>query len=612
MITIKRTDTSEYFDTSADMAFTMKIESPYFSPLEESDYTLPFRLPRTANNRRILGFIDSLDVTAPFPENIPVEIASGSIIQYAQMNVSSTSPEGISVYVIYRQKWKDMLNTLLPTIDFGGDRAITTTDGGDWASMKDHAKDVAYSDPLTYDYTFAPIHNPNLHANATTIDGSNAAHTYSGIVNLYDPNNDTFFDIPNVFRIAGDGYMQSYMSDEKVPTISSFVPFPYLVYVINRVAAHMNLRVLSSWIMEPATQKLIIYNTYTLDAVSERTFGIDTYWVMDSDTQINLKNHVPKISISDFLGGLAEMFNLRIEIDRETLIIEPMKINSIQLGGSLDKYISPENTIELASQDKGYSYILQPDSNCEVSSSFGDRTIIYENTGNDIPNPASFPSLDPEGYVRFCVDSYQDHNKHISTGAKKNVVVTSATALKIDNGETQKLIRCNTLVTTRNLKIPYIDPTVAVSTPTTLILETGVIPMANQEGQSTYYSIGEEGNYTFRILSYCGIVNNPQGKPVPMATQHVYDYDGNLMPDTYSLKWIGTAQSLYEKWHKPWQFQRQRKIKKRMQLTEPAFLTLDLKKKYIMQGREVIITSLSVPFTHQGIETIVFEGIVLS
>lgn len=602
---LRRTDIAEgHFDLNRNMRIVVEHFTPLFRLITETDYSYPFSLPKTERNRKIFQFTDEWDAIGPLPKDIAAELELEGERLTGLLSMTEVTDTAYSLFFIVKDAVTASLETKINTIDLGGEREII---GGTWASMREHANDVANAAIRAYDYVFAPVWNPNLHDGVTDYP-YNVAHTYSGIVNMWDYQAESFFQEPNVDRIDWDAATPSYYDPKKVPTVSSFVPFPYLVYVLDRIAAHLNMKISSSWMEEEAIQRLVIYNTFTLDAVSPTTFSGYTYYIMDSATVINLQNHLPDITIGELLKGIQEMFNLRIEIQENTIIIE--KKNS---------YFTPTrpiptDTIKLTKQapfqlEKDYSFELKADDNCEISTAFSAITIPYENIKPDIANEAAFPS-DPENTVRFCIEEGQDFMIQYAL-AKKQPIITQGGILKIGQAEKKQNISCNTVPTYRGHTYKYIQGSDTASTPTIYTANTGIIPMAMQTGISTYYNVGEKGNFSFRILSYMGMQPSIKGGPSPMLSNHIYDNDNNAIANAISLKWVGTPQCLYPMWHSNWQFDEKRKVTLRANIDSTILKKLKQPNRFILQGREILIISISVPYSTDGIETAEIQAILL-
>lgn len=601
---LRRTDILDgNFDLMKNTRIVVEHFSPLFRLITETDYSYPFALPKTERNRKIFQFTDEWDAIGALPQDIPAELELEGERLTGLLSMSEVTDTAYSMFFIVKDAVSIALETKITTIDLGGDREII----GGWASMREHANDVANAAIRTYDYAFAPVWNPKLHDGATDFP-YNVAHTYSGIVNMWDYQAKSFFEEPNIFRIVADGALTDYETATKVPTVSSFVPFPYLVYVLERIAAHLNMKISSAWMQDAAIQRLVIYNTFTLDAVSPRTFGLDTYYVMDSANVINLQNHVPDITIGELLTGIQEIFNLRIEIQENTLSIEKKNLYSTPTNPI------PADTIALTTQapfqlEKGYSYQLKADDNCEISTGYTAITIPYENVKEDIANEAAFPS-DTENTVRFCIEEGQDFMIQYAV-AKKQPIITQGGTLEIGEAEKQIPISCNTVPTYRGYTYKYIQGRDTATTPTIYTANTGIIPMAMQTGISTYYNVGEKGNFSFRLLSYMGMQPSIQGDPSPMLSNHIYDNDNNAIANTLSFKWVGTPQCLYPLWHSNWQFDGKRKVTLRAKIDSTILKKLKQSARFILQGREILIISLSVPYAVDGIETAEIQAILL-
>lgn len=79
----------EYLDVPADMKLSVQLQSPFFAT--EGSFTLPITLPATENNRRILGFIDRLDIVGK-QQKTDSTIVHNSFVFIGTIEILSYSP----------------------------------------------------------------------------------------------------------------------------------------------------------------------------------------------------------------------------------------------------------------------------------------------------------------------------------------------------------------------------------------------------------------------------------------------------------------------------------------------------------------------------------------
>jgi hypothetical protein len=106
---IKIETTGGYFDLSPATQFTWVMENPFFE--EDEDFSaplsLPFTLPRTPNNAKLLGFADDLQVSF-YPTVVPVVIyVQGALFFRGQLNVWRPGSEGYQVSASFNKKEQD-------------------------------------------------------------------------------------------------------------------------------------------------------------------------------------------------------------------------------------------------------------------------------------------------------------------------------------------------------------------------------------------------------------------------------------------------------------------------------------------------------------------------
>lgn len=125
---------------------------------------------------------------------------------------------------------------------------------------------------------------------------------------------------------AYGGYLNDYLGGEfqqnQAENTHAIVPFPFLLYVLNRVAQQLGyLGVSGPWTEEEDVRRLVIYNTYALDEF----FGVQKSFA----TQITYANHVPALEVGKFLVAIKNLFGLAIFINPRTKYLEFVRLTDV-------------------------------------------------------------------------------------------------------------------------------------------------------------------------------------------------------------------------------------------------------------------------------------------
>lgn len=125
----------------------------------------------------------------------------------------------------------------------------------------------------------------------------NVTHTYFPVLNpdFYGDKNTDFKGYINYYH--GGAFLTNSTTNDY-----AIVPFVYMCHVIEKIFELHGWYVEGNFLDDPDIQRLVIYNNYALDALSG---GLNQY----ADT-ITLANHMPDLTIGQFLVGIKNLFGL--------------------------------------------------------------------------------------------------------------------------------------------------------------------------------------------------------------------------------------------------------------------------------------------------------------
>jgi hypothetical protein len=584
-----------YLDTFPEMAIQFEFLSPLFkNAIEEQGYSYPIDLPLSDNNAQKLGFVnlaDSLQKFEAYPCNVYFD---GVLLVQGNLKISNISTK-VSAYILEYQFDTTVLDSLLREIDLGGDRALIGTGPGQYSNMYECANDSVMHTSNEWDFVFTPVYDEDFYRdNADANTGLDAPHTYSKVVNFWDFKLQSFWQPPSGAVIINDGVMANYTTPITPPTASTFVPYPYVVSILRYISKQLGYTLTGDWAREEGTKKLIIYNTYALDFLEDiSTFTRNTC----NKPIINLKNHVPNITIKEFLNGLAQLYNLSISFDfRKKQLKIDARTNTISNAIEIECTVASNYTIAPTEiTEKGYLFEMGIDATDENYTQYAEL-VADENLKEDVAS--TFPITDNNGTIRFFSSAHKGYLK--AAGLLKNSAIPQTPKLKIGKGGNTYSSAVGTIDTTKNISIDYAYEDYT-GTSALITYHSGIIPIVKQKGNSEIYFSGEKEDYSFRVFSFAGMHTDPNGfGTYPIGTSNIYDDNGNaILP--YSIKWRGGDFALYDHWWKNWLNATNGKIVTvPLAFTWAQFLNLNLGEKLRIQNRLYLIKTLSIGVTQKG------------
>ena len=594
MIAIEITDKG-YLDIPEKLTLQLELLNPlYNGNAFDSGYTYPIELPNTPNNLRLTRFPNQLDSTISGREPLPCSVFSEGVkIIEGSITITSVNSKKIIAFILKNGVEIKKAEEKLKSIDFGGDRVVANPPA---TYMKDHAHAASLGDVDSgWDYVFFPVHNPSFYDGKTDF-GLGPHHNYSGYMNLWDFNYQKFWSNTNIFQIVNNGNGE-YQNPDNPPAPSNFVPFPYLIYVLRRVAAHLGLTLSGDWIRDPGVKRLTMFNTYALDKSFLYSTGMVNVYHNEATT-INIANHLPDITIAEFINALGKGFKLRVSIDSKTkrLILNTYSAiasNELDFTGR----IANDFSIDIKESSEGYTLKLQPDDSDTISEEFSKKTISEETLSPD--EFSVFPASDPIGTIRFMAINYYDNQKGSFFFPAP---ISPAANLQIGKGKEEIALGLGTLHTDKYKTIEYSDPNDSTNNPPPIITySAGIVPVCNQIGNSELHGMGVSNPFTFRLLFYAGYQPTQNGTDAPMGTSNIYDINGSQILDS-SLKWLGGDYSLYHRYWKDYLNDKEGKtVTFSLRLGINELEDMDIYSKIRIINRMYLIQTISLAITHQGV-----------
>lgn len=199
---------------------------------------------------------------------------------------------------------------------------------------------------------------------------------------LFPVKNSTFYGDTNPDYAGGPdtGYMNYYLggafASNTITNQYNIVPFPFLLYILNRVAEQLGyLGVSGPWTEEEDIRRLVIYNTYALD---ELFGGLNVY-----QSQITYANHVPPMELGKFLIAIKNLFGLAIFINPRTRYLEFVRLTDVLADQTFTDYtpLSTAPYSQTPNESDGFALGLAQDSGDDLYKSLSYADQGYR-TGN--------------------------------------------------------------------------------------------------------------------------------------------------------------------------------------------------------------------------------------
>jgi hypothetical protein len=153
------------------------------------------------------------------------------------------------------------------------------------------------------DFAIFPLEDPLVFANWDDdfyqVDNTNIKVLYQ-----------EFFKVINYFKESQFPYMLSGQVDGNNLTAGNLItPFPYIAYLIKRIAYHFNYKVDNN-IFEDELKYTVLINLFF-----ENEFLTDNTKILAAKTGFDLKDHVPDWTIYEFFNHLNNLFGFGYEVD---------------------------------------------------------------------------------------------------------------------------------------------------------------------------------------------------------------------------------------------------------------------------------------------------------
>ncbi|MEL6803859.1 MAG: hypothetical protein AAFO91_08780, partial [Bacteroidota bacterium] len=340
-------------------------------------------------------------------------------------------------------------------------------------------------------------------------------------------------------------------------------------------------------------RKLVIWNNQALDkAYAFQIFNAYLEYNLHR-FQIDIREHVPDISLRDYLSGWMGNFCLAAFGDGKTLELVPRKVilaTSTIIDWSDKCLYGAELDHE---DDEGYTLSSELDGTDALSSAA--RSYAEIKAAGEVEFFSQLPTSTELGliyYVRFENAFYRNSLKENLQTEEYEWIFEAyrIDAVTVGEGKEDFKSRASTLQI-------YADLWETQET-------SWRIPRVEQSGSSDMYQQGQNP-FELRFLFYRGMKEDGQqeGKFYPQGSPD------NITSDEYSLYWYG-ERGLFEIWWKEWIafLRNSKRLRYPLELTPHDLRTLDWKHKYRFLTHEgyvnAFISKLTVQISTEEIESV--------
>ena len=298
---------SEFLHIAEDATLQLEINHDIWDAADPVDiigtFTIPITVALDPHNNRLLQYPSRLDSGYTLLADREVWLyiggGSGAGLPYRKGNlyVRSSGRREASIMItigsaptLRSTKFTDLD---LPVID----------EGFLGKSIQDHAKDTLVS-PSSWNHAFLPVYN-EVYNTSPPDQTINQDEYRERFINRYD----------TATGKVGDTYAYNQV----------FTPFLKVKYLLELIASHLGIHLDDQLITGTDLELLYVYNNFNIYEIDipddgEDPTTYDTGW----STSIDYANHVPDLSLSEFLKAIAKTFFATITISSDRLTIQPL------------------------------------------------------------------------------------------------------------------------------------------------------------------------------------------------------------------------------------------------------------------------------------------------
>jgi len=503
-------------------------------------YSLPFTIPLTPRNRRILRYPDRVDNHTRMVRDEPCQVffdrkPDFSGLATVKSPVKSQAKHQAKMYIVQDnfKSFKDNSLRDLPLGEYEFDSSESTLA---------HAKQTA-ENHLAFTHAFFPVRNPRMTDDFEDLEViSGVPHHY---INYYD-------------------YMEENFMNH--PSQRSAAPFVRLDHLINIIGQVSGKAIVNNFALDDELKSLYLYgdrNIYT--NTNDEEDSSEYTW----PTFFDLSQQLPDIKVAEFMKQLANLFCLGLFPSADGLEILPLK-NLISRPYAQDwtRYA-----------DDAFS----KDEDVDFPGTFG-----YESSGDELFNDNAYVFRDvPEIIGPRPPAGSPD-------GIYYNYEGNYYLRLINDGHLPQNLDKMFRRVTFDEYGKPYLS----AASPLFMTFSDPFYPSVPE------ILSPPNSNVDLRFIFYRGMKELNTGQHFPLATNHVYcPVHGRLVGTNYSLLWNG-EEGMFNIWWSEWAnfLKNKRNVFRTMHLPIREIFNMSWKNKVKIENMTYLVKQLKVTLTMKGLK----------
>jgi len=562
-----------FLELSPNTSITLELINPLFAnEMGGNSHSYSFSFEATSHNQLLL---ERANVIQKVNRSISIEVRLylfGLYWKTGQLTFSKATHEQYqgALKIETGDMASRFADRALRASTLGGIRPIANPqDVNPYQEVIDHANATTTATIDSSDYVFFPVYNPAFYTEnlfpSTTPD-------HEAYMNFWSE--DSFNN-----EVAAE-------LDQGIEGGYNLVPFPYALYVLRNAIEEAGYELSSSILTDAELQKLVIWNNQALDKAYPFQV-LNAYLEYNLHRfQIDLREHVPDISLRDFISGWMGNFCLAAFTTGKTLELIPRKevLASAAIIDWSDKcLVGAELDLE---EGKGYTLFAELDGSDALHASDAYRSYVDSKAVGEVETFGDLPNSTELGqiyYVRFENSFYRNALKENLQTEEYEWIFEAFRLEGVTIGEGGE--KFNAKASTLQI---YADPWETSGT-------SWRIPRAEHPGSSDLYQQGQQP-FDLRFLFYRGLKEDgqQQGKFYPQGSPD------NLTDDEYSLFWYG-RRGLFEIWWKAWiEFlEASEKLSYPLELTPHDLRSLAWKHKYRFLTPEGYVNAFIAKLTVQ-------------
>ena len=370
-------------------------------------------------------------------------------------------------------------------------------------------RDAAVNRYPDINYAVFPMHNPfafdKWPDDEFSVDNQNIKTIYGQfvrVVNYWFAN-----DFPETMTITGE-------DEEEFTAGNLFVPFPYIAFIIHRIADRFGFRIENN-VFDDELKYAVLINHFL-----ENRFLNET--ILEANETLNLNDHVPDWSVYDFLQNVCKLFGLGYEVDNETSTITFTYLKDLLTTSeviNIAPMVVSKPRVDFNNYPSAFSLQQKYPSECKLSGDI--KSLKGLNLKGAVPNLAGLPATGEvnDAYLVGFYNSYYAWNYNPDTYEFQWVFHSKQYTTEISSGD--DAIEVSTDLPSV-LSVKYLDIIQPLATNRVWTLPASH-QVAQFEGAPDIY----KGDWKPLVVWYHGLKNDSLGQTYPYANADMVDHAGN-------------------------------------------------------------------------------------